>query len=277
MQGTADAPGDLVDLDRYLLNSESGRAAIIAEGRRQLAVDGCAILPGFVRPDAVARMAAEVMDLLPGAHRRDLMLGAYGDVSAEGLPSDDPRLRRTPYSMHAVATDQFEPAGPVLRLYMWDGLTQLISDMLDEPVLYRVADPLMSCNATILGEGDQHGWHFDSNDFVISLLLQAPEGGGRFIFAPGIRSDLEPSYADVAAAMDGDASLLREPPMEAGALILFRGKYSIHRVTPVTGTRKRIIALFSYDRRPDMQFSERSRLNVFGRTQARPRSAVAAE
>ena len=131
----------------------------------------------------------------------------------------------------------------------------------------RVADPQLSCNVTIMGDGDQHGWHFDSNDFVISLLLQAPMGGGCFVFAPGIRSEADQNYDGVAAAMDGDPGLLRQPLMAPGALILFRGRNSLHRVTPVEGPDKRIIALFSYDRRPDMQFSEQSRINVFGRSQ----------
>jgi UDP-N-acetylenolpyruvoylglucosamine reductase len=48
-----------------------------------------------------------------------------------------------------------------------------------DPATRRVADPLLSCTVTYLAEGDQHGWHFDGNDFVVSLLLQAPESGGR--------------------------------------------------------------------------------------------------
>jgi hypothetical protein len=262
-----DNPDDLVNLVRYRLGDPVTLAAIVAEGRRQLAADGCAILPDFVGPGVAQRMADEILGLMPWAHRRDLMLRAYANVDETGLSAGDPRRRANPYCMHAVATDQFDPAGPVLRLYMWDGLTRLVAEILDEPRLYRVADPMMSCNATILGEGDQHGWHFDSNDFVVSLLLQAPAGGGRFVFAPGIRSEADQNYDCVAAAMDGEGRLLRQPPMAPGALILFRGRNSLHRVTPVEGPVKRIVALFSYDRRPDMQFSEQSRINVFGRSQ----------
>ncbi|MSP87665.1 MAG: 2OG-Fe(II) oxygenase [Alphaproteobacteria bacterium] len=262
---------DPVDGTRYRLDDPAVRAALVAEARRQLAHDGCAILPSFVTPKAVARMAGEVMDLLPHAHRRDLLLRAYPGEPDESVPAGDPRRRATPFAMNSVATDQFDPDGPVMRLYIWDGLTRLVADMLDEPLLYRVADPLMSCNATILGDGDQHGWHFDSNDFVISLLLQAAEAGGRFEFAPAIRGPGDENLVGVAAAMDGTSPLLRQPPMAPGALILFRGRNSLHRVTPVLGARKRIIALFSYDRRPDMHFAERSRINVFGRSQPIPR------
>jgi hypothetical protein len=61
-------------------------------------------------------------------------------------------------------------------------MTDLIRDMLGEPELHRCADPLVSCVTTHLAAGDQHGWHFDANDFVVTLLVQKPEQGGEFEF-----------------------------------------------------------------------------------------------
>jgi len=55
--------------------------------------------------------------------------------------------------------------------------------------------------------------------------------------------------------------------LQPGTLAIFCGKYSVHRVTEVRGWGERFIALFSYDRTPDMQFSEMSRLSTFGRAQ----------
>ena len=52
------APEDAVDLDRYPLLDPEGRAGVIAEARRTLADNGTAILPGFLRPEAVTTMAA---------------------------------------------------------------------------------------------------------------------------------------------------------------------------------------------------------------------------
>lgn len=231
------------------------------------------MLPGFVTPTGTAAMAAESMRLVPRAHRRDQMLCAYVNEPGDGFPDGHPRLRLHPFRLHALATDDLAPEGPIMRLYRWDGLTRLIAELLELLALHRVADPLMSCNVTIMGEGDQHGWHFDSNDFVVSLLLQAPERGGRFVFAPGIRSESDPNYDGVARALDGDPAVIRAPEVAPGTLVLFRGRNAVHRVTPSEGPRPRIIALFSYDRRPDMNFSERSRMNVFGRTQ--PRAATA--
>ena len=70
-------------------------------------------------------------------------------------------------------------------------------------------------------EGDTHGWHFDLNDFVVSILLQAPEAGGTFDFAPNIRKDGDENYAAVAAALDGRSQSVRSIKVEAGTLAAF--------------------------------------------------------
>lgn len=260
--------GDMIDRRRYDLDDPAARHAIVAEGRRQLRAEGFAALPGFVTPAAAAAMAEEGLATLPQAHRRDRMLGAYDIEPGPDMAADHPVRRRHPYCMHVTATDLLPPAGMIRGLYERDDMTELVADLLEETSLHRCADPLLSCAVTLMGEGDQHGWHFDSNDFVVTLLLQKPEQGGDFEFCPGIRSDADQNFAGVAAAMDGAARGLRRPCVEAGTLMLFRGKQSIHRVTPVAGPRKRVIAIFSYDRMPGMMFSERTRLQAVGRTAA---------
>lgn len=259
---------DMIDRRRYDLDDTAARHAIVAEGRRQLRAGGFAALPGFVTPAAAAAMAEEGLATLPQAHRRDRMLGAYDIEPGPDMAADHPVRRRHPYRMHVTATDLLPPAGMIRSLYERDDMTELVADLLEETSLHRCADPLLSCAVTIMGEGDQHGWHFDSNDFVVTLLLQKPEQGGDFEFCPGIRSDADQNFAGVAAAMDGAALGLRCPCVEAGTLMLFRGKQSIHRVTPVAGPRRRVIAIFSYDRMPGMMFSERTRLQAVGRTAA---------
>ncbi len=44
--------------------------------------------------------------------------------------------------------------------------------------------------------------------------------------------------------------------MGLGDFNVFFGDLSLHRVTPVIGTRKRIVALFCYDRHPGMVFDQ---------------------
>jgi hypothetical protein len=191
-----------------------------------------------------------------------LGLGAKADAA---LPADHPARRTHPYRMDLAATDLLPADGLIRTLYGWDGLTELVRDALGEPVLHRCADPLVSCVTTHMGPDDQHGWHFDGNDFVVSLLLQKAERGGAFEVAPGIRTPGDEAWDRVAAALDGRWPGVRTLGFEPGTLLIFQGKYALHRVTPVEGARRRIIALFSYDRLPDMIFPDRVRLNATGR------------
>lgn len=259
---------DVIDGSRYPLADAEARWAIVEDGRAQLRAGGFAALPGLVTAKTATLMSAEALAAVPAAHRRDRLLGAYHETPTPDMADDHPLRRRHPYCMHVVATDLLPPEGMIRRLYASSALTDLVTDLLEEPSLHRCADPLLSCNATVMGEGDQHGWHFDSNDFVVTLLLQKPVEGGEFEFCPGVRSDGNQNFAGVAEVMDGVAPGLRQPQVEAGTLMLFRGKYAIHRVTPVIGARQRVIAIFSYDRQPGMMFSERTQLQAVGRTAA---------
>lgn len=256
----------MIDLARYPVHDPGARRALIADGQRALAAEGCISLPGFVSAEIAAAMAAEAAIACTAfGHRRDLRLGPYHDLPAASLPLDHPARRAHPYRMQVLAMDRLPEAGWIRRLYEDDALTLLVRDLLGEPELYRCADPLVSCVTTHLGPGDQHGWHFDANDFVVSLLLQQPEEGGAFEFAPWLRDDAAENYDDAAAVMDGTWPGLRRLPAAPGTLIIFQGKRALHRVTPVAGSRSRIIALFSYDRRPGMIFPERVRLSAVGR------------
>ena len=255
----------LVDLERYPLFDEVEQARIVSEGRQGLSASGAALLPGFLLADAVRAMAIEAEALLPVAHRRDRMLNAYAMAPEPWMDADHPVRRTSPYRMNVAATDQMDPLGPTLALYNWGPLTDLVRDILGLPILHRVVDPLMRCNVTYLNDGDEHGWHFDTNDFVVSLLLQSAEQGGGFEFAPGIRSDDDENFDGVRAVMDRKPDLTRLLKVEPGTLVLFKGRHALHRVTPVAGGRPRIIALFSYDERPDTDWDRTRSRRVFGR------------
>ena len=53
--------------------------------------------------------------------------------------------------------------------------------------------------------------------------------------------------------------------MTPGTLVLFRGRNSIHRVTPVKGDVTRILAVLAYNSEPNISLSETSRMTFYGR------------
>ena len=261
---------NMIDLDRYSILEADARSAIVSRARASMAEEGSAVLPGFVRECGIAAMREEALALAPTAHRRERELVAYPEDVPDGMDSAHPVRRKSPYRMHVAATDQMNPLGPTLAIYEWPPLAGLVADMLELPELHVVADPMMRCNFTYLGDGDEHGWHFDGNDFVVSLMVQPAEHGGLFEFAPNVRDDGRPNYGAVRDVMDEKPGTTRLIRAEAGTLALFRGRRSLHRVTRVRGDRQRIIALLSYHRTPGLMNGPEAQRRVFNRAYGEP-------
>jgi hypothetical protein len=268
------ARSEIVDLDRYPITDPDspGAAAAVAAGRAALAKDGLALLPGFIQTEALKAMAAEAERLVPQAFRRDEWYGLYqydlDERAVAGFDAGDPRRRKFRTRMGGIGYDLLPQASPTRVLYEWPALTRFVAALTGEPELYTCADPLASCVISVLEPGGMHAWHYDQNDFVVSLLLQAAERGGAFEYAPHIRTDEDENFEGVRRMLDGDPALRKTGAIEPGCLALFRGRRSLHHVTEVEGARPRLIALFSYDRKPGMTFRPEVHLRALGRTLA---------
>jgi hypothetical protein len=55
--------------------------------------------------------------------------------------------------------------------------------------------------------------------------------------------------------------------MTPGTLMLFEGRWSLHRVTPIRGTVPRYVGLFGYDTAPGTMSSELLKLVRYGRAE----------
>ena len=91
---------------------------------------------------------------------------------------------------------------------------------------------------------------------VFSLLLQEPEAGGVFEYAPFLRGQDDENYSGVARVVANPQHEAQRPAMGLGDFNVFMGDLSLHRVTPVRGARDRIVALFCYDQRPGQVFDQ---------------------
>ncbi len=248
-------PAALVDLDRYPVRSPTGAgASVIGHHAAELQQHGVSILPGFLRNDAVADLVQESEGLVAGAHRQDVQSTPYLEVpDPEAWPANHPRRTLARSSVHTVAYDRFSAATSGLRaLFEWDSLVQFVSCLLGRAPLYRYADPLGAMNLTVMHEDDTLGWHFDQTDFVVSLALQPSDSGGEFQNVPRLRGDIneeaDEHYDTVGRVLAGQApELITTIPMTPGTLMVFEGRGSLHRVTPVQGATARLVVLFGYD------------------------------
>jgi hypothetical protein len=262
------APERLVDLARYpLLAPESPRArAVVAEARRTLAARGMALLPGFLRADAIAALTVECEALAPHGHFSEVHGTPYIDLPDASAPEGHPRRTLGRTALTAVPYDRFPPASALRVLYEWDPLMDWIRRLLGRERLFRYADPLGALNLAVMRDGDELGWHYDQTDFVVSLAIQSSAEGGAFEVVPWIRSAEDENYAGVAKVLAGapDAGV-DVVPMTPGTLMLFEGRRSIHRVSPIRGGRTRHVALLAYDTRPGTDSSALLKRVRYGR------------
>ncbi len=257
-----------VDLDRYPIADLDGpeARALVERCRAQLASEGVCLLPGFLSSEAVARSAPAVEAEVPDAYAKERFIVAMDEDEIDpAIPADDPIRTAHRHSMRVIAYDRIDQSSPIRALYEWDGLTAFLSAVLGHRV-YRCADPLISLVITAMPPGGEQGWHFDDNEFVVSLLLQKPAAGGEFEYVPAIRTDEEPGWDRIRRVFDGTSDEVRTAPIEPGTLALFRGTRSLHRVSPVAEGPTRLIALLSFDPEPGMVFPAEVQRNNTGRT-----------
>ena len=271
-------PASLVDLERYpMLDLDGAGAAMVKRHADELQDTGVSILPGFLRAEVLPGLVAECDELAVDAFLQDVQGTPYLELpDAEVWPAGHPRLTWDRSAVHTVAYDRFAPATSSLRaLFEWDGLMELVSRILRRSPLHRYADPLGAMNLAVMHEGDALGWHFDQTDFVVSLAIQPSDQGGEFENVQRLRwtdgGGIDERYDTVARVLAGDApELVTTVPMTPGTLMLFEGRWSLHRVTPVAGPTPRHVALFGYDTKPGTMSSELLKLVRYGRAEPEP-------
>lgn len=268
--GAIDAE-DLIDLDRYPLDDldSPDATAVIADHAAALARRGVSVLPGFVPPVVLAAMVAECDLLAEQSYHQDVQGTPYLELPSDDWPDEHPRRTWARSSVHTVAYDQFPGGSAVRALYEWDPFVDFLGRILGRSPLYRYADPLGALNLAVMTDGDVLGWHFDQTDFVVSLAIQSSETGGLFENVAQVRSDGDEHYDDVARVLRGEApELAVVEPMTPGTLMLFEGRRSLHRVTPIGGPRPRHVALLGYDTKPGTRSTEALQRTRYGRVVA---------
>jgi hypothetical protein len=258
----------ILDLDRYPLDrpGSPGWETLVQRCRADLVRDGMYNLEGLVRPDALERAVAElrpVIDTLSFTHRRRHNI--YFRKEIPGLAADHPALAMTETVNHTVCADQILQAVP-LWIYEWSPFITFLAATMDKDALYPMRDALARVNVMAYRDGEALNWHFDRSEFTTTLLLQAPDEGGDFVYRTDLRSDTDPNYDGVARLMRGEDPEVKTLTLSAGTLNVFRGKNTAHKVSTVRGSRERIIAVFSYFDRPGVVFSREDQIGFYGRT-----------
>jgi hypothetical protein len=257
----------LIDLERYpldRLDSTAGQA-LVARCRDDLERDGLFNLIGLLREDVVTTLLRDLAPLMASesfTHRRRHNI--YFLPKVDDLPDAHPALRQLETVNRTLCADQFA-GNALMQLYQWPPFAEFLAAVMEKPRLHPMPDRLACVNVMAYRSGEALNWHFDRSEFTTTLLLQAAEQGGEFEYKTGLRNDGDPNYTGIGEFLDGDQSDVNRLELSAGTLNVFRGKNTLHRVSPVRGERERIIVTFSYYERTNVQFSREESIGFYGR------------
>jgi len=212
---------ELIDLDRYPIHRAGPRRdAVVNRVREDLVKDGCAVVRSFLTPKAIPLLVEEAESVAEKGHRSFNRTNAYFTADDPALPEDDPRRRFFDRSNTFIPADNFLPASPLRTIHDAPGFDRFIQDCLQEERFFRYADPLADVIVNMAEAGNGFPWHFDSNDFTVTLAIQNAEDGGAFEYSAGIREGDE-NFEKVWKVLDGASDRVTVLELHPGDLQLF--------------------------------------------------------
>jgi len=240
---------NVVDLNKYPIGDlySPKIKRIIENCRTELERDSCSVIPNFILPNSLDVMRKELEQQLDEVYMSKESVNAYlYSKDDPTLPKDHPKRIFMRRFNGYLNSDCFLENSEIKFLYKTEELLKFISACLGISPIYRWADPL-ACHAYNVMETDGIlPWHFDSCEFTLSLMIQKPEKGGIFEYCPNIREPGHEKFDDVKKVLDGDRSRVRQLDLNPGDLQIFKGRFTLHRVTKIIGQTSRYMCIPAY-------------------------------
>ncbi len=253
------------------------RTDTIDAARAALAADGCAVIPAVLPPESVAALNDEVLARKATTHYSTRTMNPYFHTEPDrGYPDRHPVNTFIERSSGFIPGDSWEAGCLTDQLFRSPELIDLVAQCLELDELHCYADPLAGLTANILDPSQQFTWHFDTNDFAVTVLVAEADEGGLFQYVPAIRSPDDEGFDHIQAVLEGGDLLPGDPEAERlgvttlelrpGDLQIFRGRYSLHRVTRVAAdSAPRHAAIFAYTREAGVIGRVERTRQLFGR------------
>ncbi len=259
----------LLDLERYPLGERdsAARLAAVERARTELRAEGCAVIPGLVRPEGLAELRREILAAKGQTHFSTQVMNPYFHFHHnDDFPDRHPMNTFLERSSGFIPGDAWADECAMETVFRADEVTTFIAECLEIDELHCYADPLAGLTANILDPGQQFTWHFDTNDFAVTVLVDEADEGGLFEYVPAIRSDGDEGFDAIQAVLEGGRDGVRTLDLRAGDLQIFRGRYSLHRVSRVpAGSAPRHAAIYAYTAEPGVIGRVERTMQLFGR------------
>ena len=243
---------EIIDLEKHPVHNPSCSKynELVNYTRKQLNEDGCCVLSNFIRPDSIQKMKDEVDRNLSKIYFTNDKHNPYFTKDDKTLHEEHPKRIFTVRQSGYLNSDDLEKNSDLNKFYDLEEMLKFVSDSLEVFPLYKWADPLGKNPYSIMHTDHYFPWHFDGNEFTLSVLIQKAEIGGLFEYASDIRSKDNENFEEVAKVLKGNRKKIKSLDLKPGDLQIFKGRFSMHRVTKIEGKTSRYIALPCYVKDP---------------------------
>lgn len=242
------------------------REQVINQVQAELAEDGCAVIRNFFSEAGLQALIAEAEARQDEAYYSpSKMCNVYLGDGDDSFDKDHPRNMFMPRTNGFVTADLFGEETLSRQLYDWGSLRVFLADCLGKESLYLYEDPISNMIVNLGKPGQQFNWHFDTNEFTITMLLKPAESGGSFEYVPDLRTPEDECYDDVKAVLEGDRSRVRQLDLNAGDLQFFLGRFALHQVTENTGNSDRLLLIMSFTEQPGVIGNPVRVKNLYGK------------
>jgi len=243
---------NIINIEKYPINDTGSLKykELTNYTRKQLNEDGCCVLPNFIRSDSILKMKDEVDRNLTKIYFTSDKHNPYFTKEDKTLHEEHPKRIFTVRQSGYLNSDDLEKDSDLNKFYDLEEMLKFVSDSLEVFPLYTWEDPLGKNPYSVMHTDHYFPWHFDGNEFTLSILVQKAEKGGLFEYAPDIRSKDNENFEEVAKVLKGDRQKVKSLDLQTGDLQIFKGRFSMHRVTKIEGKTSRYIALPCYVKDP---------------------------
>ena len=233
--------------------------------KAKLDLNGALVMENFLTDESLDYLQQESGELRNLAYFCNQNHNAYLLEPDPHLPDGHIRNLVQTSDKGCVTHDQIPVNSPLRTLYEWPGFRVFLEAVLANSI-FPYTDTLSSININYFERGQQLGWHYDNASFAVTLLVQAPEQGGEFQYLEQLRNfeEFDQGFTKTEDVVKGRLPC-KTLTMGDGALVLFRGRNSLHRVTPVTSDHARILVTLNFNTEQGIMLSELARMAFFGR------------
>ena len=148
-------------------------------------VDGCIRFNQFIKNDYLTDLRRETESLAPQALFSIEEYTPYGTPPDYSFPDGHPRNNTHRTTSGNVTRDLIPKSTLIQQIYLNPLFQRFIADCLEALEIFPFRDPMRGLIINAMPNNTTLGWHFDANEFVVSLMTKkAEQGGGSLNIAP---------------------------------------------------------------------------------------------